>query len=344
MTEFIQLHLLTSYPPANLNRDDTGQPKTATMGGVLRARISSQSLKRAWRTSEVFTAPLAGHVGIRTKRFAEKLMIRLMATGKKKKEAKNIASKVAKIFATVDKNTPPFTCQLVHLSPTEIAAIDAITERLVAGEKINPADELLLGGVERAADIAMFGRMLADRREHSVEAAVQVAHAVTTHAVTIEDDYFTAIDDLKSRGEDAGASHIGEHEFVSGVFYLYLCIDRGLLLHNLDNNAALAGTALRALAESAVKIGPKGKQASFASRAYASFVLAERGPQQPRSLSIAFLKPTNGIDQLATSIKALNGAWKSLDGAYGKCAEVRYMFNVHAGEGTLAELLDFVSG
>src|SRR5215471_18275490 len=95
VTTFLQLHLLTSYPPANLNRDDSGQPKTAVMGGVLRARISSQSLKRAWRTSEIFADSLAGHIGTRTKRFTEDLMQRLIAAGKDEAAARKAASAVA---------------------------------------------------------------------------------------------------------------------------------------------------------------------------------------------------------------------------------------------------------
>jgi len=344
MTEFIQLHALTSYPPANLNRDDSGQPKTAMMGGALRARVSSQSLKRAWRTSEIFAKPLAGHIGTRTKRFAEGVKKRLVAAGKDEKNAREIASEVAGVFAKVDNDKAPFTGQLVHLSPAEIAAIDRLAEKLAGGGKIDPAKEPLLGGAEGAADIAMFGRMLADKPEHSVEAATQVAHAVTTHRVTIEDDYFTAVDDLKPRGEDAGAGHVGEQEFLAGTFYLYLCIDKDLLLKNLGGDWALARTALRALAEAAVKVGPKGKQASFGSRAHASFALAERGLQQPRGLSVAFLKPIDGTNHLADSIDALTKTCAAMDKAYGACADHRYTLNVLAGEGTLVGLLDFVGG
>jgi len=344
MTTFIQLHLLTSYPPANLNRDDSGQPKTATMGGALRARVSSQSLKRAWRTSEVFAEPLAGHVGTRTKRFAENPMNRMVAAGKDEKEARKTASEIAGAIAKVDKDAAPFTGQLVHLSPNEIAAIDALSERLAAGERVDPAKEPLLGGAEGAADIAMFGRMLADRPEHSVEAAVQVAHAITTHRVTVEDDYFTAVDDLKPRGEDAGAGHVGEQEFVAGVFYLYLCIDRDLLMSNLGGDESLGRTARRALAEAAVRVGPRGKQASFASRAYASYALAERGSRQPRGLSVAFLKPMTGDDLLKKSIDSLETTCADMDKVYGACADDRYAFDVSSGKGTLAGLLDFVGG
>lgn len=330
MTTFVQLHLLTSYPPANLNRDDTGQPKTAIMGGALRGRVSSQSLKRAWRTSEVFATALAGHVGTRTKRFAEGVMARLTAAGRDENEARKVASDIAAIFATVDKETAPLTGQLVHLTPAELGAIDELAKRLRAGETVEIAHERLLSRGEGAADIAMFGRMLADRPDHSVEAAAQVAHAITSHRVTIEDDYFTAVDDLKPRGEDAGAGHVGEQEFVAGLFYLYVCVDRDLLVRNLGGDAPLARTALRALTEAAVKVGPRGKQASFASRAYASLALAERGSQQPRGLSLAFLDPirprADNADVADLSMRALWKIRSRMEAAYGACADdYRYL-------------------
>jgi CRISPR system Cascade subunit CasC len=158
VTTFLQLHLLTSYPPANLNRDDAGQPKTARMGGATRARVSSQSLKRAWRTSDIFAEALAGHIGTRTKRLAEDLMRRLIAAGKDEKVARETASAVAARIAKVDNDHPPQTGQLVFLSPTELAAIGALSARLVAGEEVDLAAEPLLGGADSAADIAMFGR------------------------------------------------------------------------------------------------------------------------------------------------------------------------------------------
>lgn len=340
MTNFIQLHLLTSYPPANLNRDDTGQPKTAMMGGVLRARVSSQSLKRAWRTSPIFAERLAGHIGTRTKRFSGAIQEAMIAAGKTEEQAKAAAASVSAVFAKVDKDDAPHTGQLVHLSPNELATVDALASRFAAGEAVDPTQEALLGGGEGAADIAMFGRMLADKPAHSVEAAVQVAHALTTHRITVEDDYFTAVDDLKSRTEDSGAAHVGETEFVAGVFYLYICIDRDLLARNLGDEA-LANTAVRALVEAAAKIAPTGKQATFASRAYASFILAERGSQQPRSLSLAFLKPVSGTDTMEASAQALQQTVEKMDAAYGSCADERCTMDV-AKEGTLAALLDFV--
>ena len=100
MSRFIQLHLLTSYPPSNLNRDDLGRPKTAVMGGKTRLRISSQSLKRAWRTSDLFTEALNGHIGTRTKGMGTEVYNTLIKKGAAEKKAKEWAKQIAGVFGT----------------------------------------------------------------------------------------------------------------------------------------------------------------------------------------------------------------------------------------------------
>jgi CRISPR system Cascade subunit CasC len=167
----------------------------------------------------------------------------------------------------------------------------------------------LLSKPRQAVDIAMFGRMLADSPAFNVEAAVQVSHAITVHKAAVEDDYFVAVDDLNNGQEDSGASHIGERGYGAGLFYLYLCIDRELLQENLGGDEALTQRALEALLNAVTKVSPTGMQNSFASRAYASYVLAEKGDQQPRSLAQAFLKPVKPYgdqDMLAEAVKAIN--------------------------------------
>jgi len=166
------------------------------------------------------------------------------------------------------------------------------------------------------------------------------------HPVVIEDDYFTAVDDLNDGSEDAGAAHIGETGFAAALFYSYICINRTLLVENLSGDQNLARRGLNALIETAVKVSPTGKQNSFASRAYASYVLAEKGNQQPRSLSVAFLKPVttrNGDDFGETAVSALVHQCQNMDLVYGACADERYSFNVSKGEGTLDELLIFLA-
>lgn len=340
MTRFIQLHTLISYPPANLNRDDLGQPKTAIMGGTERLRVSSQSLKRAWRTSELFSQQLAGSIGTRTKQLARDVLAAYRAAGVSEKQAMEWAGLVASVYGAPKKDSDVLDIeQLVHVSPDERATLDALTATLAA-EKRAPTKEELdnLLHAQSAVDIAMFGRMLAAQPTHNVEAAVQVAHAIGVHASVIEDDYFTAVDDLNQA--DPGAAHIGEAGFAAAVFYQYICVDRDLLLDNLHGDDALAQRALRALIETALKVGPSGKQASFASRAYAHYALLEKGSQQPRSLSLAFVKPVSGGDYLDESIKALRRVRDNMDQVYGACADQRIELSVLDGEGSLASLLD----
>lgn len=352
MSRFIQLHLLTAYPPANLNRDDQGSPKTAKMGGYDRLRVSSQCLKRTWRTSDLFQAAMGSHLGVRSKLLGIDVYNRFIAGGIKEKEAKEWAKAIAGVFGALkkaDKNDPLAEIeieQLVHVSPAEQQAIKALADKLIAEQRAPESDELkLLRSDACAVDIALFGRMLASSPAFNIEAACQVAHAISVHPVVIEDDYFTAVDDLNSGLEDMGAAHIGETRFAAGLFYSYVCINRELLIKNLDGNEELANKAIRALTEAAVKVAPEGKQNSFASRAYASYVLAEKGDQQPRSLSVAFLKPINNHenkDFVADSINALTQQKDSFDEVYGACAESRYELNVPKKAGTLSELLNFV--
>jgi CRISPR system Cascade subunit CasC len=391
MSEFIQLHMLVSYPPSNLNRDDLGRPKTAVMGGTQRLRISSQSLKRAWRTSDVFQKTLEGHIGIRTKEMGVKVKEALMSgiplsdilSGKSatpvsstisEKDAAPWALKIAAVFVDKtgkkdDKKTDEETEepadkkkgatkeksnidsktlkgeQLVFYSNNEIEAIQNLIAILLKEKREPKTAELsqLLQETLTSVDVAMFGRMLANATKNNIEAAVQVSHAVTVHEIAVEDDYFTAVDDLNRGMEDAGAAHVGETEFSSGLFYTYVCIDTSLLKKNLGGDAALAKNAIRSLVEAAAKVAPSGKQNSFASRAYASYLLAEKGSQQPRSLSVAYLAAQRDKDPLAGAIKSLTETRKNMDKVYGACCDASREMNAVTGTGSLGEVLDFVA-
>ncbi|MFT4080531.1 type I-E CRISPR-associated protein Cas7/Cse4/CasC [Rhodomicrobium sp.] len=317
MTKFIQLHALTVYAPSNLNRDDTGRPKTAKFGGAERLRISSQALKRAIRTSANFRERLAGNLGERTQRLGEVISAHLRKSGVDDAKALEITRIVAGIFGKIEdaKDKPQTNIkQLAFISPEEKVAAFELADRLVKDGidafKDKKQAELAAGLLRRAdtaADIAMFGRMLADNPDYNREAAVQVAHAITTHKVVVEDDFYTAVDDLKTSAEDAGAGFIGELGFGSGVFYLYASIDRDLLLKNLGGDPALARKAIEAFVEGFAKARPSGKQNSFAAHALANYLRVEKGSQQPRSLAAAFFKPVWGDDLLAKSVEALEG-------------------------------------
>ena len=352
MTRFVQLHVLTSYPPSNLNRDDTGRPKTALVGDANRLRISSQSQKRAWRTSDAFEAAMAGHLGTRTKRMGNEVFGALLAGGIAEKSAREWAKEIARQFGKpksdkkIEKDLDLEIEQLAHLSPEEQDAIHALTAVLVGRKEAPTADELkLLSNPRRAVDIAMFGRMLADHPEFNMEAAVQVSHAITVHRAAVEDDYFVAVDDLNKRDE-SGASHIGERGYGAGLFYLYVVIDRELLKKNLGSDDALAGRALAALVNAVTTVSPTGMQNSFASRAYASYVLAEKGDQQPRSLAQAFLKPIKpyGDDSMFDkSVTALDIRCANFDAVYGSCADSRYIVNAETPAGSIVDLIEFVA-
>lgn len=351
MTRFIQVHALTIYAPSNLNRDDTGRPKTAKFGGAERLRISSQALKRAIRTSEAFRERLVEHRGERTQRLGEEIRSHLLSKGQTPEAAIAVARQLAGVFGKLkpanDAN-PGFIEQLAFVGPEERKAVFALADAVASGSKKLPerSDDLvaeILRKTDTAADIAMFGRMLADNPEFNREAAVQVAHAITTHRVEVEDDFYTAVDDLKKPSEDAGAGFIGELGFGSGVFYLYACVDRDLLSRNLGADAALVSRAIAGLVEGLATASPSGKQASFAARSRASYVRLEKGNKQPRSLAAAFFKPVRGDDLLAASVTAMNDLAAQMDRAYGKCFDADYVMDVAAGHGSLAEATQFAS-
>jgi CRISPR system Cascade subunit CasC len=394
MSQFIQIHMLTAYPPACLNRDDLNRPKTARMGGVQRLRISSQCLKRTWRTSELFQEAMAGHVGTRTKEMGVAvyesltqgwpldvvLQCRLQKTPlpteqpplkpvEDDKKAREWSETIAGRFGKrkTEKGLELETEQLVHFAPSEVRRIAELVEAM-RNRGTGPQDDdlNLLQMTSQAVDIAMFGRMLtkgtagetnrADEKgkgkgkkkgeslvEFCKEAAVQVAHAISVHEVAVEDDFFTAVDDLNRGEEDRGSAHMGETEFGAGVFYSYLCVHRDLLVENLQGDEDLAGRALKALVESAAKVAPSGKQNSFGSRARADYILVEKGEEQPRSLAVAFLEPVRKADYLMEAVKALRKTRAQMDKVYGQCSADEKEMCRPEEKGTLQEIMDFVA-
>jgi len=414
MSIFIQLHTLAAYPPSNLNRDDLGRPKTAVMGGSQRLRISSQSSKRAWRTSDIFKEALSENIGIRTRdmgiqvykaltagySLSELIEVNTNPSEKNPKmpeeKARKWAQSIAGVFGKLKKEKPDDDTkedsekepdylqkespsqldigemaasedskskkgkskkekpkkevnilqmeQLVHFSPEEISGIDLLITKLAQSQK-DPSDEdlNLLREKHKAVDIAMFGRMLASNPAYSTEAAVQVSHAITVHSVTVEDDYFTAVDDLNNKQEATGSAHIGEAEFASGLFYTYICVNCNLLEKNLNGDKELAKKALNSLVECVAKVSPTGKQNSYASRAYASYILAEKGTQQPRSLSVSFLKALNGKDLLEEAITALKITNQKIEAVYGPCSDRKYEMDAYNAVGTLPGVKSFVA-
>lgn len=348
MSTFVQIHALTFYPPSNLNRDDLGKPKSAMMGGTPRLRISSQCLKRSWRTSDVFQRSLKDNIGTRTKRIRRSLVEPILKEAKI--EDKDIAewSKaiVESFVENADKSTGEIP-QVIHLFPRQVSGIRELAHKIASRKSGPEVYELeALHSDEKAVDIALFGRMIADHPKkatypkRNVNAAAQVAHAITVNKVAIEDDFFTAVDDLNP-AEETGAGHVDEHWFGSGTFYLYVCVNRDLLIENLGGDETLANQTLRALTEAIATVSPSGKQNSFAALARASYIRAERGSATPRSLALAFAKAQDNAD-MGTVIKQLEDTRKAVDEAYEAQPEEEFCFQPGKGT-TLSQLLDFVA-
>ncbi len=356
MTTFVQFHLLTSYGPSNPNRDDQGRPKQAMVGGVPRLRMSSQSVKRALRESSFFALDLADNMGTRTKRLHEKLVAHLVDKGTDATRAAEIATEVAGIFGKIDApkkdEVTRVATTLAFISPDEWRLAEELAEKAAAGEAL-PKDKelkkLVLRRADGAVDIAMFGRMLADDADFNRDAAVQVAHAITTHAAQAEEDWYSAVDDL-NKAEDTGAGHLGETAFGSGIYYQYVCVNCDLLVENLNGDRELAARGIEALAKALPQTAPAGKQNSFAHRPIAFYMRAEAGARAPRDLSGSFFTPVDRKlrelevnDLQRGSVKALEQTAQQIDACYhdGVAEKTCPPLNTLDGTGTLAEIVRF---
>lgn len=316
MKTLIEIHALQNFAPSNLNRDDTGAPKDAFFGGTRRARVSSQCLKRAVRqhfAGLVDQAALeSDDVACRTKRVRDAIVESLGNKGRDKAEAE-VKTELALAAMELSVKEDGKTEYLLFLGQREISGIadiiherwDAITASAAApaeGKKPGKAkkqaaqnadpelkkalDKVFNGG--KAVDVALFGRMLADLPAKNQDAACQVAHAISTHAIEREFDFYTAVDDLKP-DDTAGADMMGTVEFNSACFYRYALVDWEKLKENLQGDEALAAKGLRAFLEGFVVAEPSGKQNTFAAHNPPEFVaVSVRRNTAPRNLANAF--------------------------------------------------------
>ena len=314
----IEIHMLQNHAPSNLNRDDTGSPKQCIFGGVKRARISSQCLKRSIRFSPLFGENLGENaLAKRTRRLPDLIRKRLLKDGFER-EMSDIAALKASGFGTKEgkeREKEGNTAQSMLLAPSDIEAIYR-TLRKAAEESETPEKfrkvtaKSLISTAELAGfrpitvDIAMFGRMITSPAFRDVEAAAQVAHAISTNKVDQEFDYFTTVDDLVDLSDnyDSGADMIGDIEFNSSCYYKYISVDVDELVANLagpepsdeslKEARRLAAIAIPALLRAAVFTTPSGKQNTFAAHQLPDAILIEaRGAKIPISYANAFLAP-----------------------------------------------------
>lgn len=328
---FVELHMIQSFSPANLNRDDTNNPKDCEFGGVRRARISSQCIKRAIRNSPVFAETTGVDVGTRTKRLIALLGKQLEEAGKDAEQATAILTEfVPKYASKLDKDGTK-TAVLLYLSKAEIADItkailhdwDALINAKTRDSAIAQIVKDLVKkhrGITSAPDIALFGRMLAEKPELGLNAACQVAHAISTHRVTMEMDFYTAVDDLNP-DDTAGAGMMGFTGFDSACFYRYARVDWRQLVSNLDGDSHLACRTVAGFLRAAVAAVPTGKQNAFAAYNPPSFVFAVvRRDGMAWSLANAFERPVvahRGEGLVAASMEALDRYWGQLCAAFG---------------------------
>lgn len=337
---FLDIHILQTVPPSNINRDDTGSPKTAVFGGVRRARVSSQAWKRAARMQ--FASELdPSALGMRTKRVVELVAARVEGLAPDLKEqAPALAAqalKAAKVVLKADKpasaakaaaGTAPAPLEqagyLLFLSASQVTKLAelAVTSART-GEAINAKDAKEAANTDHSVDVALFGRMVADAAELNVDAAAQVAHAISVHAVEPEFDYFTAVDDLKPE-DSAGAGMIGTVEFNSSTLYRYATVNLSGLLKNLGTVDA-AAEATRAFVKAITTSMPTGKQNTFANRTLPDAVLVALRTDFPVNLVGAFEEPVSGngeSSRLGQAVEALVAQYNAVATAYAPAAEL----------------------
>jgi CRISPR system Cascade subunit CasC len=293
----VELHLLQSFPPSCVNRDGNNSPKDCTFGDARRARISSQCLKRAIRQAGSFAETVGEAIASRSKQMRDKKLVPyLVRKGLNQQEAQEVADGFRRELAKDDKK-PGLTSIGLYFGDREL---ESLLDAFRAGDK-----KWKEKGARKSADVALFGRMLAEATDLGVDAAAQVAHAISTHTLSQEMDYWTAADDLKDRteGEDAGADMLGTAEFNASVFYRYACINLDQLAGNLGekdekgewpSGGELTAKTVRAFLLASYDAIPTGKlngHAHFSPPIFALAVVRERG--MPLNLCNAFLDPVN---------------------------------------------------
>lgn len=336
----VELHIIQSFAPACLNRDDTNAVKDCEFGLHRRVRVSSQCIKRSVRTSPVFTDRVKGHTAVRTKLLIQLLADRMLEMGLNERQVEQVVPLFVSQYVGLDASAKTKTKVLLYLGTDEIQRIatklhenwDKLAEAAAQVANSEKSDKRSLEvfsqlakdvqssavGATKAADIALFGRMVAESPKDNVDAACQVAHAISTHRANMEMDFYTAVDDLSN---ESGAGMMGTTEFASACFYRYSLVDLDQLVSNLQGDRDLALTTLEAYLLSSILAIPTGKQTSTAPQSLPSFVMAVvRDSGSPQSLVNAFERPvypSQARGVVEQSILRLDDCWGRLARMYG---------------------------
>lgn len=299
---FLDAHVLQTAPANNMNRDDTGNPKTEVYGGKLRARVSSQAWKHVMRKEFEKTLDIS-RLGIRTQRAVERIAARICEqredlTADAEKLAKDVVRIIVgkKGFKTIDKKESDQTSAIAFFAPHEIDELadlcitwhdDKQSTDKPTAKMQNEAKHIFHG--KTAIDIALFGRMLANAPELNVDASSQVAHAFSVDQITPQYDYFTAVDD-DAPVDNAGASMIDTTGFNSSTLYRYANINIDSLYEQLQDRKVTV-QAVDAFLHAFLTSMPTGKQNSFANRTLPSVCVVMLRKEQPINMADAFEEP-----------------------------------------------------
>lgn len=345
----IEVHMLKNYPATNLNRDETGSPKTCLFGGYTRGRISSQCLKRSWRKSDIFCQEIGEeNLGIRTRKFPQLVCEALAEMGVSEDILKEIQPKISGFGNKEGKENKDgsMTAQVMFFAPQDIQAVaEAIKGILDDCEDSKAVKKLKAKDLQVAVkdanirpvtlDIALFGRMVTSNAFRDVEASMQVAHAISTNKVALESDYFTALDDLLSGDtmEESGSAMIGDTDYNSSCYYIYASMDTDALKENLkyaENAAELIQKAVPALLRAMSMTNPSGKQNSFAGHTLPSAIMIEAKQDKiPVNLVNAFaepVRPTMKADLVQNSIQRLADEVDTVVNDFGLAVDKRLWF------------------
>lgn len=277
---YLDVHVLETVPPSCVNRDDTGSPKTAVYGGKTRARVSSQAWKKAIR--EVFKKEFSEQdLGLRTKKIVEMVgeEILKLDSSQDSEKVEKLAVKALENAGLKIKNASVGTDALMFMSRKQS---EELAQLIVNGESDKKLYKKALKD-HPSFDMALFGRMVASDAELNWDATCQVAHAISTHEVRTEYDYFTAVDDLDT--ETAASSHIGMNEFNSSTLYRYATINLKELYKSIGKDLSKVS---KGFVKAFVESMPTGKENSYANRVLPTLVYVTLRSDLPLNLVGAF--------------------------------------------------------
>lgn len=351
---FFIIHLLIPRGISNTNRDENGRPKTAIIGDKLRNIGSSQNGKYNLRMGmgERFSIELDEQTPMIGRYFYNKLI----AGGVAEKQAEEHTFSIIGTFVDLKKRLKkeddkptngkkkkpkdPFKTETIKIQQSEMDHIDELIEKIIGGH-VPQKEEFHFLKKNTAINVALSGRMIAKLPEYDVQAALSTNFAFTVHDIGhVQSDYFTATDTLQMEGSK-GSGHLDYFYFSQGVYYALYIIDANLLTSNLCGNKDLAQTTIRQILEVLATSSPEANKNRCADgRSWPEYIMVEKLPYTPRSLSTAFTTPVKGPDFMTNAIASLEDAKSRFDRCYGDASHI--IMNVKQGEGSLKELIDFI--